>query len=107
MGPRPHNQGGSTTMGSYAAYFFDLGGTLVALDGDEIARDGAGRVTLLPGVAERLAALRGERVFVVSNQSGIARGALRYEDARSFVEQVNEQAGGVIADFRICTHAAD
>ncbi|MEA2642330.1 MAG: D-glycero-D-manno-heptose 1,7-bisphosphate phosphatase [Chloroflexota bacterium] len=94
-------------MGSYSAYFFDLGGTLLALDDDEIARDGAGRVRLLPGVAERLASLQGQRVYVVSNQSGVARGTLSIADARGFVEQVNAQADRVIADYRICTHEPD
>lgn len=94
-------------MLAYSAYFFDLGGTLVALDQDEIYRDPEGRVQLLPGVAERLASLRGEPVFVVTNQSGVARGILTQAEARDFVEQVAAQVPSVITDYRICMHRAD
>jgi hypothetical protein len=48
----------------YSAYFFDPGGTLVAIENDEIACSEDGSVTLLAGVREALMALRGERVFI-------------------------------------------
>ena len=35
---------------AYATYFFDLGGTLVAIENDEIYRDETRHVTILEGV---------------------------------------------------------
>jgi D-glycero-D-manno-heptose 1,7-bisphosphate phosphatase len=90
----------------YEAYIFDLGGTLVAMEEDEIATDGAGRVRLLPGVAEALRALGGRPVFVITNQQGVALGTLTEAEARGFVEQVDAAAGGVLTDHRICMHLA-
>lgn len=82
-----------------AGQFFDLGGTLVALDGDEVALDGHGHVTLLPGVVETLAALAGTLVFVVTNQATIP--VDRLEHIRC---QVLAAANGVVTEFAACTH---
>ena len=87
--------------------FFDLGGTLVEIENDEIRRDSEGRVKLLPGVAEKLSGLTGYKVFVVTNQAGVAEGLITAEEARSFVEQVNKLCNGVITGYRICMEPAD
>ncbi len=60
----------------YSAYFFDLGGTLLALEHDEIACSEAGKVTLLPGVRDHLLPLRGIPMFVITNQAAVALGQL-------------------------------
>ncbi|GAA4244862.1 hypothetical protein GCM10022255_009570 [Dactylosporangium darangshiense] len=89
-------------------YFFDLGGTLLALDGrDEIAFDGGGRVSVLPGVARRLARLAGTPVFVVTNQAGIAEGTLGRERFDDFCAQLAAAVGGVITAFAVCAHPRD
>ena len=51
-----------------SAFFFDLGGTLLRVEDDEIWKDEAGHVELLPGVEEKLESLHGTPVFVVTNQ---------------------------------------
>jgi D-glycero-D-manno-heptose 1,7-bisphosphate phosphatase len=89
---------------AYDAYFFDLGGTLVAIENDEIYRDEAGHVTILEGVQARLATLHGQKIFVITNQAGIALGYFTEREARRCVEQVNNRLGGVITDYRICMH---
>jgi D-glycero-D-manno-heptose 1,7-bisphosphate phosphatase len=87
------------------AYFFDLGGTLLALDDHgEIAYDGRGRVTILPGVRERLAALTGTPVFVVTNQAGIAEGTLTADQLGDFLTQLSAGTGGVITAHAACVH---
>jgi D-glycero-D-manno-heptose 1,7-bisphosphate phosphatase len=96
-----------TELENYSAYFFDLGGTLLALDTDEIYRDEDGRVRLLPGVAEKLGALRGQRVFVVTNQGGVGLGHLTEAEARGFIEQLDSQISGIITDYRVCMHRPD
>jgi D-glycero-D-manno-heptose 1,7-bisphosphate phosphatase len=89
------------------AHFFDLGGTLLALDGDEIADDGSGRVTIQPGVRERLAALAGTPVLVVSNQAGVAEGTLTAERFEDFCAQLSAGTGAAITAFAVCVHARD
>jgi histidinol-phosphate phosphatase family protein len=91
-----------------AAQFFDLGGTLLALDGhDEIAGDAQGRVTVLPGVRERLSALAGTPVFVVTNQSGLADGRLTRARFDGYCAQLSAAVGGAITAFAVCDHAHD
>jgi len=85
------------------AHFFDLGGTLLALDDhNEIALDEHGRVAILPGVREHLAALAGTPVFVVSNQSGLAA-----ETLDTFRAQLTAGTGDTITGYAICTHPRD
>jgi D-glycero-D-manno-heptose 1,7-bisphosphate phosphatase len=87
------------------AHFFDLGGTLLGLDDhDEIAYDGYGRVTILPGVRERLATLAGAPVFVVTNQAGIAEGTLPAERFNDFCHQLSAGTGDAITAYAACTH---
>ncbi|WP_238009933.1 HAD-IIIA family hydrolase [Dactylosporangium sp. AC04546] len=89
------------------AHFFDLGGTLLALDGrDEIAWDD-GRVNLLPGVRQRLAALAGTPVFVVTNQSGIAEGGLTAERFDAYCAQLSAATGGAVTAYAVCAHRRD
>ncbi|MEV4538123.1 HAD-IIIA family hydrolase [Asanoa sp. NPDC049518] len=93
---------------SRPAHFFDLGGTLLALDDHgEIDYDEAGRVTVLPGVPEKLATLAGSPVFVVTNQSGIAEGTLSAARFDDFCEQLRAAVPGVITAVAVCAHARD
>jgi D-glycero-D-manno-heptose 1,7-bisphosphate phosphatase len=88
-----------------AAHFFDLGGTLLALDDhDEIAYDEHGRVTILPGVPERLAALAGTPVFVVTNQAGIAEATLTTQQFNDFCAQLSADIGDTVTGYAACTH---
>jgi len=82
--------------------FFDLGGTLLRVEDDEIYFGGDGRVELLPNVAEKLLTLRGMTVFVITNQSGLEKGILTVEQVRSYIEQINERCGHVIQDYWAC-----
>lgn len=90
------------------AHFFDLGGTLLALDEhDEIACDEQGHVTVLPGVRHWLPILAGTPVFVVTNQSGIAHGTLSIERFHDFCDQLSAATDGVITSYAVCAHARD
>lgn len=91
----------------YDAWFFDLGGTLVAIDEDEIALDSDGCIIPLPGAVEALSRLAGTPVFVVSNQASVASGALPALQAYGYIEQINALCGGVIRDYRFAMHPAD
>jgi D-glycero-D-manno-heptose 1,7-bisphosphate phosphatase len=57
-------------------------------------------------VVEKLSGLAGYKVFVVTNQAGVAEGLNTAEEAQSFVEQVNELCSGVITDYCICMEPA-
>ncbi len=83
----------------HTAIFFDLGGTLLRIEDDEIYVDADGRVELLPGGAETLASLQGQAVFVITNQSGLVKGLLTLAQVGSFIDQINAQCGDVIQDF--------
>lgn len=91
-----------------AAHFFDLGGTLLELDGnDEIAHGVDGQVEIRPGVPEGLARLAGTPVFVVTNQSGLADGTLSTDALDRFCAQLSTSCGGVITAFAVCAHVRD
>ncbi|MEV4620113.1 HAD-IIIA family hydrolase [Asanoa sp. NPDC049573] len=93
---------------SRPAHFFDLGGTLLALDDQgEIGYDTDGRVTVLPGVPQKLAALVGSPVFVVTNQAGIAEGTLSRERFDDFCSQLTTAVPGAITAVALCAHARD
>jgi D-glycero-D-manno-heptose 1,7-bisphosphate phosphatase len=95
--------------GGEAAIFFDRDGTLIEDVG--YPRDPA-RVRLLDGAAEALAQLgrAGFRLVVVSNQSGIGRGLITAEEARTvherFVAEL-EHRGVHLDGARYCPHAPD
>jgi D-glycero-D-manno-heptose 1,7-bisphosphate phosphatase len=91
------------------AVFLDRDGTLVADHG--YIRDPAD-VELLPGVLETLRAFKaaGRLLFVVSNQSGIARGMITATEAASVHERFVTllSAGGVVLDKAYyCPHGPD
>jgi D-glycero-D-manno-heptose 1,7-bisphosphate phosphatase len=41
-------------------------------------------------------------VFVITNQSGLAKGVLTSKQVHSFIEQINKQCGHVIQDYWAC-----
>lgn len=90
----------------YDAWFFDLGGTLVEIEDDEIALTSEGRIIPLPGAIEALERLRDARVFIVSNQASVATGSLTALQAYDYVAQINALCGGTVMDFRLAMHAS-
>ncbi|HEU0015590.1 MAG TPA: HAD family hydrolase, partial [Longimicrobium sp.] len=89
-----------------AAVFLDKDGTLV--ENVPYNVDPA-RVRLTPGAGEALRALAdaGYRLFVVSNQSGVARGYFGEEDLRGVERRVAELLaphGVEIEAYRYCFH---
>ncbi len=90
--------------GMYNALFLDLGGTLVRIEDDEISTDAAGNVEILPNTVEilRQRAQDFDAIFIITNQSGIEKGTLSIESAKSFVDQVNTAIGGLITDYWVC-----
>ena len=92
--------------GMYNALFLDLGGTLVRIEDDEIFTDAAGNVEILPNTVEilRQRAQDFDAIFIITNQSGIEKGTLSIERAKSFVDQVNTAIGGLITDNWVCPH---
>ena len=90
----------------YNALFLDLGGTLVQIEDDEIFTDAAGNVEILPNTVETLRqkAQDFDAIFIITNQSGIEKGTLSIERAKSFVDQVNTAIGGIITDYWVCPH---
>src|SRR2546423_10144261 len=95
--------------GTHPAVFLDRDGTLI--DDVGYPRDPAG-VRLVDGAAEALVALRqaGFRLVVVSNQSGIGRGLVTEDEARSvherFVSEL-EHRGVRLDGVRYCPHAPE
>ncbi len=87
-----------------AAWFFDLGGTLVEIEGDEVALTEHDRVIPRGGAIEALTRLAGRKVFVLSNQAAVARGTLPALQIYGFVDQINRLCGGAITDFRFAMH---
>ncbi len=67
------------------ALFFDLAGTLVAMDETrQLPIDAKGNITikLMPGVREKLDPIRDHLMFVVTNQAGVKRGRFRLGASR-------------------------
>ncbi len=90
----------------YNALFLDLGGTLVRIEDDEIFTDATGNVELLPNTVEVLMhrAQDFDEIFIITNQSGIEKGTLSIERAKSFIDQVNTATGDIITDYWVCPH---
>lgn len=91
------------------ALFLDRDGTLIVDVG--YPRDPA-QVELLPGAAEALAeaARAGYALVIVSNQSGVARGLIRPEEARAVqarVEELFAERGVRFDDVRFCFHGPE
>jgi histidinol-phosphate phosphatase family protein len=63
----------------------------------------------LPGAREALALLRdaGHTVIVVTNQAGIARGAMTEADLEAIHERMRAEAGGAVARIYHCPHGWD
>jgi len=90
-----------------AALFFDLVGTLVAMDDTrQLPLDRAGNVVieLLPGVREKLAPIRDHLIFVITNQAGIKRGRLTSEKVETAIAQLDEKLGGILSAWQVCPH---
>ena len=90
----------------FDALFLDRDGTLIAERG--FLADPKG-VRLAPGAASLLArfAAEGTRLFVVSNQSGVARGLTRWDEVNAVNAEVERRlaARGVpIAGWLVCPH---
>ena len=88
------------------AVFFDRDDTLIACrsmvaDGD---LGDAALVQLLPGAAAACRALReaGYRLFVFSNQGGVARGKYGLAEVEAVNARLNDLLGGLVDDFRVC-----
>ena len=90
----------------YNALFLDLGGTLVRIEDDEIFTDATGNVELLPNTLEVLMhrAQDFDEIFIITNQSGIEKGTLSMEGAKSFINQINTATGDLITDYWVCPH---
>jgi D-glycero-D-manno-heptose 1,7-bisphosphate phosphatase len=89
------------------ALFCDLAGTLAAMDETrQLPVDAQGniRITLLPGVKERLVPLRNHLIFVVTNQAGIKRGRYRQEKVEVALADLDRQLGDILTAWAICPH---
>ncbi len=89
------------------ALFCDLAGTLAAMDDTrQLPVDAHGniRITLLPGVRERLAPMRDHLIFVVTNQAGIKRGRYRREKVEAALADLDRQLDGILTAWEICPH---
>ncbi|NHZ48831.1 HAD-IIIA family hydrolase, partial [Nitratidesulfovibrio liaohensis] len=99
----------STTIAIPGAVLLDRDGTVI--EDRHYLSDPSG-VTLLPGAARGLAALAaaGARLFLVTNQSGIARGYFTEADLHACNARLDELLGehGVsLADTAFCPHGPD
>ena len=94
------------TSGPAAAVFLDKDGTLVR---DVPFNDDPRRVSLMPGVAEgiRELASAGFRLFVVTNQSGLARGLMsvgRFEATIARMYELLAEKGARVDGVYVCPH---
>jgi histidinol-phosphate phosphatase family protein len=88
------------------ALFFDLAGTLVAMDDSrQLPFDnGKIRVILLPNVREKIAPLRDHLIFVTTNQAGIKRGRLTMAQVEDAIGELDHQLGDILTAWQICPH---
>jgi len=89
------------------ALFCDLAGTLAAMDETrQLPVDGKGniKITLLPGVKEKLAPMRDHLIFVVTNQAGVKRGRFTLAQAEAALNELDRQLGGIVTGWMICPH---
>jgi len=93
-----------------AAFFFDLGGTLVKLNETRsLPLDAKGNVIveLLPNVADKLRPMHDHLMFVVTNQAGIARGWFKQEAVEAALVELDRQLGDILTGWMICPHVDD
>ncbi|MEP6925397.1 MAG: HAD family hydrolase [Pyrinomonadaceae bacterium] len=85
------------------AVFFDKDGTLVK---DVPYNTDPDLIELTTGAAEAVQKLKkaGWKVFVVSNQSGVARGFFAVEDLKAVWQKLNELCGVEFDGFYFCPH---
>jgi D-glycero-D-manno-heptose 1,7-bisphosphate phosphatase len=89
------------------ALFFDLAGTLVAMDETrQLPIDAHGNVTieLLPGVREKLAPIHDHLMFVVTNQAGVKRGRFRLAQVEAAMAELDRNLGDILTGWQICPH---
>jgi D-glycero-D-manno-heptose 1,7-bisphosphate phosphatase len=89
------------------ALFCDLAGTLAAMDETrQLPVDVKGniRITLLPGVKEKLAPMRDHLIFVVTNQAGVKRGRFTMAQAEAALADLDRQLGDILTGWMICPH---
>lgn len=89
------------------ALFFDLAGTLVAMDETRqlpIDAHGNVTVTLLPGVRDKLLPIHDHLMFVVTNQAGVKRGRFRLAQVEAAIVELDRQLGDILTGWQICPH---
>ena len=89
------------------ALFFDLAGTLAAMDETrQLPIDAQGNVTikLMPGVREKLTPIHDHLMFVVTNQAGVKRGRFRHAQVEAAMADLDRQLGDILTGWQICPH---
>ena len=89
------------------ALFFDLAGTLAAMDETrQLPIDAQGNVTikLMPGVREKLTPIHDHLMFVVTNQAGVKRGRFRLGQVEAAMADLDRQLGDILTGWQICPH---
>jgi D-glycero-D-manno-heptose 1,7-bisphosphate phosphatase len=92
------------------ALFFDLAGTLVAMDETrQLPIDANGNITikLLPGVREKLDPIHDHLMFVVTNQAGVKRGRFRLAQVEAAIAELDRKLGDILTGWQICPHDDD
>ncbi|MCD6183253.1 MAG: D-glycero-beta-D-manno-heptose 1,7-bisphosphate 7-phosphatase [Thermovirga sp.] len=90
----------------YPAVFLDRDGTII----EEVGYlDSLDKVELLPGIPEALSALRagGFKLFVITNQSGVARGLFDetfVHETHEFLSRKLKEFGCSVDGFYFCPH---
>jgi histidinol-phosphate phosphatase family protein len=93
-----------------AALFCDLVGTLVAMDETRqlpLNTNGQVKVELLPRVKETLGPMRDHLIFVVTNQAGIKRGRLTFDQVEAALNELDSALGGILTAWQVCPHDDD
>jgi histidinol-phosphate phosphatase family protein len=89
------------------ALFFDLAGTLVAMDETrQLPIDAQGNVTitLLPGVREKLLPIHDHLMFLATNQAGVKRGRFRLAQVEAAIAELDRQLNDILTGWQICPH---
>src|ERR1700720_2043140 len=89
------------------ALFFDLAGTLVAMDETrQLPIDAQGNVTitLLPDVREKLLPIHDHLMFLVTNQAGVKRGRFRLAQVEAAIAELDRQLNDILTGWQICPH---